>query len=307
MSYGGQFLINDRGRGTLKLLSNKKSKGQLKADNISDSVTYDNLSEAYYNKIISKEMKKSPKKRDYDLIDECIKNIAEIKGVKHEFSPDELKSKGQALIMSERIADGSVANSNVPGCKTDRPARVIPVRRALLIAAAAILTVCILTVTVVGMVYDDRFWFFKLFSMPAGSLLEDTENKITYIYPDVKKTYRNLEEFLKEEKYDILYPSVFPEDNKLESITYSVDEQFESIGFNFDSYEISYGVYLNLKDWTVPYHTDIYSINGYDVYYWYDEGTDCHGGIIIHNGYYHSMLIRDYDDFMLIINNLKGY
>ena len=148
------------------MLSNKNTKDNFAKQNTSDNVSYDNLSEAYYNKIISKEMKKSPKKRDYDLIDECIKNIAEIKGVKHEFSPDELKSKGQALIMSERIADGSVTNSNVPGCKTDRPARVIPVRRALLIAAAAILTVCILTITVVGMVYDDRFWFFKLFSMP---------------------------------------------------------------------------------------------------------------------------------------------
>ncbi len=289
------------------MLPSKNTKDNFAKQNTSDNVSYDNLSEAYYNKIISKEMKKSPKKRDYDLIDECIKNIAEIKGVKHEFSPEELKSKGQALIMSERIADGSVTNSNVPGCKTDRPARVIPVRRALLIAAAAILTVCILTITVVGMVYDDAAWFFKVIGMSPGSQLRDPETNITYVHADVKKSYGSIEEFIKEENYDILYPSVFPEDNRIESITYSVDEQFETLGFNFESYEISYAVYLNLKDWTLPYHTDIYSINGYDVYYWYDEGTNCHGGIIIHNGYYYSMLIRDYDDFMLIINNLKGY
>ena len=97
------------------------------------------------------------------------------------------------------------------GKKVRKPTRTNWVRKAAIIAAAAVLT-CMLTLTVAARAFGfHSVGEFALFAVnnlfPGGSV---SEEKITYIYNGESVNYSSLEEWQKKENLDMMYPSILP-------------------------------------------------------------------------------------------------
>lgn len=241
--------------------------------------------------IIAKEKEKPESQQNINLIDDCIKNIAELKGIRAEHTPEELRQKSQELL--ER------AKSNPTATAVPKQARR-KMRMAALVAAALIL-VC--SISVCAFNPDVQEWLFKVIKMPVGTRIES--NGVTYVYCGKPIYYSSIIELVEKEGLDILYPSKLPDGATIKEISSStvdsntIDVVFNSIDYG---YVIHVGEQMNFADWEFydEYHHDNISF-----YIRHDNiiGYSAHFNDDLN---YYSVVAPDYDSLLLILNNLKG-
>ena len=169
---------------------------------------------AELEQIIQTEEAKPEAERDVDLIDDCIREIAELKGVRADYSNEEI----------DRITDKFVNAAE----KKKKRKRFI--RLAAGIAAAFVIvsgvTACAISPVVIN-------WLVQIVKMPFGTAVES--GKITYTNQGITKEYKDITDFIADEKLDIYYPSILPDNARLVSI-----DRFCNMGH--DHYTLTYSM-----------------------------------------------------------------
>jgi len=152
--------------------------------------------------IIQTEEAKPEAERDVDLIDDCIREIAKLKGVRADFSDEEIKEITDKLV---KVAEEKR--------KRKRLIRYIAGIAAALVIVSGV-TACAVNPALIN-------WLAKIVRMPFG----DTVNSetITYTNQGITLEYRDIKEFLKAEKLDIFYPSILPDNVYLISIDHFIN------------------------------------------------------------------------------------
>jgi len=167
---------------------------------------------AELEQIIQTEEAKPEAERDADLIDDCIREIAELKGVRAEYSDEEI----------DRISDNLVKATE----REKKRKRFI--RLAAGIAAAFVIvsgvTACAVNPALIN-------WLAKVVRMPFGDTI--SSDTITYTNQGITHEYRDIKEFLKAEKLDIYYPSILPDNEHLVSINHFLNNEQDFYVFLF--------------------------------------------------------------------------
>jgi hypothetical protein len=147
--------------------------------------------------IIQTEEAKPEAERDVDLIDDCIREIAKLKGVRAEYSDEEI----------DRITDNLVKATE----REKKQKRFI--RLAAGVAAAFVIisgvTACAINPALIN-------WFAKEVRMPFGDTI--SSDTITYTNQGITQEYNNIKAFLESEELDVYYPSILPDNTHLISI-----------------------------------------------------------------------------------------
>jgi len=178
---------------------------------------------AELEQIIQTEEAKPEAERDADLIDECIREIAELKGVKAGFSEEEV-----AEITDELIK------------KTDREKR----KKHLVRIAAGIAAVFVLVGGVTACSVNPALidWIIKTAKMPFGKVFE--KETVTYICQGSAEEYDSVEELIHSKELNIYYPAILPNGIILEHVELFNDNG-PIIGFKFNSDNFHYSIQLD--------------------------------------------------------------
>ena len=258
--------------------------------------------------IIQTELEKDDAEVDQELIDECSDCEAFLSHNNPEISQEEyalglarIKAKAQAI-----HAEGS--NVTVQA----KPQKRRFMRVAVYFLAAA-LAVAILSVSVVAAFNGSAAWEFiveniRWFSeaLPGDNL--DT-GKVTLIKDGVISEYSSIEEVLKEGDFTgILYPVVLPCDAKIKQVVQTCDgnENKYHISFLVTSKDITIGISnyekVGMRNWDT---VETLSINNRTFYVMYIKDSDIYQAGCYHNGFEHIVKCSNYDDLIIILNNLK--
>ena len=163
-----------------------------------DRMTEDEIMIAELERIIRAEEAKPDGERDTQLIDECIKEMAEIKGVRAEYSQEEVAEITEKLIRDT---------------EKEKAKRKKLVRRVAGIAAAFALVVSISACACYPLLVD---FISTIIKLPSGSILNI--EGITYICQGKELKYSSIDELASKEFLDYYYPINLPENIHVEEI-----------------------------------------------------------------------------------------
>ena len=157
----------------------------------------DRIMIAELERIIRAEEAKPEAERDLALIDDCIKEIAEIKGVKAEFSEEEVAEITDKLIQTAEKTK-----------KRKRFVRLVAGIAAMFVIVTGV-TACTVNPALIN-------WFKMIVRMPFGAIIE--QNTLTYINQGLSKQYNNIHDLIISERlppFDLLFsrvilPVIFP-------------------------------------------------------------------------------------------------
>ncbi len=181
---------------------------------------------AELKQIIQTEEAKPEAERDADLIDECIREIAELKGVKADFSEEEIDKVTDKLVREEKCRNRKQFIRHIVG-----------IAAALVIVSGV--TACAVNPELIN-------WFVKVVRMPFGSSAE--YNFITYINQGAEERFSSIEELLESKDYDIYYPTVLPEGIKIRYVEVLEADGIVLICFRFTSDELRFTVQPNYSN-----------------------------------------------------------
>ncbi len=242
---------------------------------------------------------------DCDLIRECSDWLGELTADKIAFTPEELSARLDAIKNGE---DTDTANK--PSRITHVTKRKIFARVAILVASLVLLSFLSLSVMAKYAGYDSVWIYIStnvktILGMEQGETV--TEDGITIIRSSGPKRYNTIDELLVSEGLNVLYPSVIPNNQKITEIR-CIDETEDRytlyFAFSDNSYSFQvYNYYIITFD-TLDGYEHI-SANGIDVYITSIDGTSYHA-ICQHNGFEYAIDSPNYDDMLIIINNMKG-
>jgi len=210
---------------------------------------------AELERIIRAEEAKPEAERDHALIDDCIKEIAEIKGVKAEFSEEEVAQITDKLIQKAE--------------KTKKRKRFVR-----LVAGIAAMFVIVTGVTACAVNPALVNWFKMIVRMPFGATVE--HETVSYVLQGKPEKFNSVEEMISSKGLDVYYPSILPENIELRYIEHIEENNTIILSFVFTKSEFRYTIQLNNPDfkWTQPivseidtgaFHFDVYSEEGYYV------------------------------------------
>ena len=254
----------------------------------------DDLREAAIHKlqrILAEEQAKPETQKDYYLIDDCIKNIAELKGVRYSHTPEELEQKSDDIL--KRFA------ANTENAKPKRPKSKF--RFIAILAAALLLTIGI---SAYAFNQDFRQWILTIITMPVGSNIEADNSD--YDYVGKAATYSSIAEFLEHEPYDILYPGALPDGVSIDHVVVFPSEPTEIVVVINDC-TYTYNIYLNYNkvSFDLKYY-QTYNYNGIEFYIQLDSKLNRYNAFFQYNEHYYSVAAPDYDSLILILDNLQG-
>ena len=224
----------------------------------------DRIMIAELERIIQAEEAKPEAERDLALIDDCIKEIAEIKGVKAEFSEEEVAQITDKLIQTAE--------------KTKKRKRFVR-----LVAGIAAMFVIVTGVTACAVNPALVNWFKMIVRMPFGTSVE--QEIVTYIHQGLSEEYNCVEDLIDSNHLDICYPSILPNDLKLEYIEVLEENEMQIISFIFSATEFRFTIQKNSPNYEREqvvvseieangYHFDVYSkFNSYIAYSTIDKNT----------------------------------
>ena len=238
---------------------------------------------AELERIIRAEEAKPEAERDLSLIDDCIKEIAEIKGVKAEFSEEEVAKITDKLIQTAE--------------KTKKRKRFVR-----LVAGIAAMFVIVTGVTACAVNPALVNWFKMIVRMPFGSIIE--QNKITYIYQGTSLEYNNIEDALSSNKLDVFYPNILPGNTTIKHIEILDENDFKVISFKFNNSDFHYTIQLDNENtkWEQTVVSEI-EANGlhFDVYFmseYYIAVSEIGGNTYI-------VQSKNTSDLILVISGLR--
>ena len=182
---------------------------------------------AELERIIRAEEAKPESERDEDLIDDCIREIADLKGVNADFSDEEVAEITDKLIK-----------------RTDLEKR----KKRLVRIAAGIAAVFVLVGGVTACTINPAVinWFARIVRMPFGSSL--VNNKITYYYQGLSKEYDSIEELLQSNSIEIYYPTILPTNTDIKYVEVFENEDCPIVYFNFTTDDLQFTVQLHFHE-----------------------------------------------------------
>ncbi len=246
--------------------------------------------------IILLETSKPYKEMDSDLVTECVDFLMEIEG-KERLTKAEIKKNVDEIPFHGKI---TAIDSHVK--KKIRTNRIFVI--------AAVLTILLVVFSILAVTFTnaednliDRFAQYIVGDMKPGES-KDLEN-IELIKPNETKTFSSIEELVRDENIDILFPTWLPDNNKISECCYYSDD---SCGKYYmlcsPSPECGIIIYCEMtlpeeSKETNPQKT----VNEHTVYIIDRDGYV--QGDFEYNGRYYAVSARTEEDVIKIIENLK--
>lgn len=176
---------------------------------------------AELEQIIQTEEAKPEAERDANLIDECIREIAELKGVRADYSDEEIN----------RITDKLVKATEEKRKRKRFIRHIAGIAAALVIVSGV--TACAVNPALIN-------WLAKVVRMPFGETIEF--NEITYTNQGKTIKYKDISALIKSEKLSFLYPTVLPQNVHLVSIKHFANNNQEYYTFIYSTPSLSFTV-----------------------------------------------------------------
>lgn len=255
---------------------------------------------------------------DMDLIQECFDYLEFLKN-----SEEELAARKELIPYHLQRSYQKAADKSAPFKTLDfskiQPYRPICKHRihTIGIAAAifvAILVIAVTSLTVIAKVngYGNMWkWLSvhldEIFQSDLGEV--KTIDGITVIREKDSKQYPDIESWLQEENFNILYPSLLPNDIKIEEILQSTRSEGEvKILFTFNTPDISfYTQNYDLANYEILEEMEIIEANGYRFGVLYTpEIAYAYNAYLTVDDFAYRIGCRDRDTLLILINHLKG-
>ena len=179
---------------------------------------------AELEQLIQAEEAKPVAERDVDLIDDCIREIAELKGVRSDYSDEEIN----------RITDKLVKATEEKRKRKRFIRHIAGIAAALVIVSGV--TACAINPAIIN-------WLSKVVRMPFGDTINS--ETITYTNQGITQEYRDIKEFLRTETLDIYYPSLLPNNVHLISINHFLNNDQDYYTFAYSVRTLCYTVELS--------------------------------------------------------------
>lgn len=193
--------------------------------------------------VISAEVKKPQSEIDMDLIQECSDFAKELLSEEEIFTESELDEKLDEIKKRASVADRVEVKENKAKSRTKFSFKF---KAVATVAAVFILLFATLSLVAASSGYDSAIDLIiskisEISKMKPGDSFDVDGVTFTKVGKNTK--YENIEGLLRSENIDILFPSVLPEDIRVERITYiDVDGEKYSISFDFIPNSIKFDV-----------------------------------------------------------------
>lgn len=236
---------------------------------------------------------------DMNTVHRCSELLNERNNVKKLGEEEIISIIGKAQNEHVIIVDKESTESKAPVIKK----RNVILRRIGLVAA--VLTTLIITTGLVAAAFG-----VNIFECIANIVRQEEHTKIdiegfTFYNGGEAKNYSSIEEMMEEKKWDIMYPTVFPENVTVDKIMLNKSSRGNdriSIITNDKKTRILIEKNApNEDDWDE--HQSFYKSNG--IKYYIYTNNDSYFAVTYYKGDYYSIQANDYDDLILIINNFK--
>lgn len=261
----------------------------MNSDNAKKSMTDTEVMIGELNRVIAEELAKDAPERDDRLIDECIKEIAELKGVRAEYSKEEIGA------MFEQLEAKASAEKK-------SPARSRRLRRPIAAACAvALFLVCGVATVAWNPNSVVRSWINEIIQLPVGTShqLED----ITYSHQDNIEIYSNIEKLTKKENLNIYYPSKLPDDVYITRIDSVIHNNTEHIIFKFTNPNLQFNIQLNSSLYFN--NTEYETLKIGDLTFYLSSQNNYYVARTIIDSNLYLIESSNYDDIIIIINNFS--
>ncbi len=182
---------------------------------------------AELERVIRDEEAKPLSERDTDLIDECVREIAELKGVRAEFSDEEVTA-----------ITGGLIDMAKQGQKRKRFIRLAAGIAAVFVIGTGI-TACTFNSTLLN-------WLETIVRLPFGSV--SAEDKVTYIHQSATEEYNSVGELLLKKGIDIYYSKALPAGISTKYVEVVESDNGEIISFQFTPDTFHYAVQLSYSN-----------------------------------------------------------
>lgn len=195
--------------------------------------------------IILLETAKDYKKMDSDLVTECVDFLVELEG-KERLAKEEIEQR-----VNEIPFKGKVMALNSYAKKKLRAKRIA------IIAAVLAVLIALFGILAIGS-GDTVTEFFRQMGNSIHKMFDDGPkeyNNITFYKADVTKTYSSIEELVKDEEIEILYPTWLPNNEKVINVWYLNDSGTERYVLQTEIPEYSITIEMN-SDLTEDYKVD---------------------------------------------------
>ncbi|MBE6692336.1 MAG: hypothetical protein E7586_03255 [Ruminococcaceae bacterium] len=233
---------------------------------------------------------------DLDLIHQCSDLLDKI-------APAPMSDEEFMAIVKKAEKEHVVITDNKSAVRRAPRARVL-LKRIAVIAAVVI----ILTTATVGVA--SAFGVNILEELYKISLEEDGAKKdiegFTFYHSGEAKYYSSLEEIIEEKNWDILYPTKFPENVKIDKIMLDKSSRGnDHIYMITNDKNISIGIERNAPNQYQWEDQDEFYVINEVKYHVYQRNNALYCAVSYYNGDYYSIQAGNYEDLILIIDNLK--
>ena len=188
------------------------------------------------------EAEKPVEEMDVSLVMACVELILELRGETVNFTPEEVEEKVRKIPFVEETTTLNTPPQSVKGRSTK-----VKSRKILLIAAIISILIAIFAVTSIAFdwnIFDElKNRFGTMLNIPVNQ--EMKLNGVTVISNGKSVVYNDIEEALKNENINVLYPTKLPENATLERVSVYQKNQEEKISFVFSNEKLRYSVILN--------------------------------------------------------------
>lgn len=244
--------------------------------------------------IILLETSKDYKEMDSDLVTECVDFLMELEG-KEKLTKSEIEQRVNEIPFKGKVtAIGSHTKKKI--------------RAKRLAVIAAILAVIVALFGMIAVASGDSFKdFFIRMGNAVYELIESgsiNNDKITYIKPNETKTYTSVEELIKEEELEILYPTWLPENEKIVKVWYSDYGDLQEFNLQNSIPEHSILIRIN-KELLENINIDCKEKQIADYMVFYEENPQYLQANFVYNDNLYIVKSDTEDNLFRIIENLK--
>lgn len=226
--------------------------------------------------IILLETSKPYKEMDSDLVTECVDFLMELEG-KQKLTKSEIEQRVNAIPFKGKVtAIGSYAKKKIRA------------KRLAVIAAVLAVIIALFGIIAVSSGKDSsellRRLGYAVIEMFGGETAD--YGNVTLNKSNETKNYNSIEELIKDEKIEILYPTWLPENEKITSVLYWVEEPFETyiLQCDNDNYNVSVTINKVVTD-DIKLNCLIRKISDFTVYY-IEQDVFAQGIFEYKNNYY---------------------
>ena len=250
------------------------------------------------------EAEKPVEEMDVSLVKACVELILELRGETVNFTPEEVEEKVRKIPFVEETTTLNTPPQSVKGRSTK-----VKSRKILLIAAIISILIAIFAVSSIAFewnIFDElKERFGTVFNVPANQ--EMKMSGVTVGSNGKSKFYDNVEEALKNENINVLYPTTLPENTVLNRISFYEKKEKGKITFTFDNENLIYSVTLNesISNDIKSVSNEVIKINDYNCYITEKKDVNVVQIYFEYNGNVYETSYTDRQELIEIISNLK--